>query len=371
MADIVLIGGGVIGLSIAYELVGHGASVRVLDQGQLGQESSWAGAGMIPPGKRDNARTIEERLRAESFSLWSEWSARLLEETGIDNGFFNCGGIELAPTRAVADLAEIANHWRRVGVAVEELSPRDLRQLEPHLHPEVEGGVHLPEYCQVRNPRHVKALVAACIARGVELSPDVQVIGFDRRASAVTAVRTASGSISAKQFVVCSGAWSKAILAQAGMSVQIEPVRGQIVLLNTGVCPIQRLLEVGPRYLVPRNDGRILVGSTEEHVGFDKCNTADAISELIQFASDLVPALKSARFERCWSGLRPMSRTGLPYLGQVPQTDNLFVAAGHFRMGLTLSPITAVLLRQLLLDQPLTIPLDAVATSNEITIQSK
>jgi glycine oxidase len=148
---------------------------------------------------------------------------------------------------------------------------------------------------------------------------------------------------------------------QAGYDTPLEPVRGQIVLLNAQPLPFRHVIQSGPRYLVPRPDGRILIGSTEEHVGFDKRNTAAAVAELIDFAVSLVPSLSEATYERSWAGLRPCTPDGLPYLGQVPETRNLFVATGHFRAGLQLSPATAVLMRQVLLDQPTTISLNGLA----------
>lgn len=351
MPDIVLIGGGVIGLSIACELATRGASVRVLDQGQLGQESSWAGAGMITPGNPTGAKSPDTRLRAESFVLWPDWAARLREESGIDTGFARCGGIELSPERSASEIAAVAAKFQSEGVRAELVGPRELQKLEPHLNPELGDAVHLPDYCQVRNPRLLKALLGACLARGVELSPGSQVVGFERDSQHVTSVRTPTETISAGQFVVCSGAWSQSVLAQVGGSIQVAPVRGQIVLLEALPLPTRRIIEVGSRYIVPRADGRLLIGSTEEHVGFEKRNTAEAIAELIRFGCELIPSLKSARLERCWSGLRPGSPSGLPYLGRVPSTDNLFVAAGHFRAGLMLSPITAVVMTQLLLGE--------------------
>ncbi len=353
MSDVVIIGGGVIGLSAAYELAGQGVAVRVLEQSQFGQEASWAGAGILPPCRLSESVTDEDRLRAESFALWPIWSQRLREETGIDNGFVNCGGVELPVSGSRAECNEIAILWRSRGVTVEEWSGAELQQREPGLNRELERAVALPELCQVRNPRHLKALIAGCARRGVELSPGTPVIGFEQSGTRVVAVQTPHGDVSADQFVVCGGAWSRSLLAQAGVEFSLEPVRGQMVLLNALPLPTRRVIEVGPRYVVPRADGRVLIGSTEERVGFDKSNTAEAIGELIRFGTELVPALKSARLERCWSGLRPHRPSGEPFIGRAVSNgeprENLFVAAGHFRLGLTLSPVTAVRVRQLLL----------------------
>lgn len=361
MTDIVLIGGGVIGLSIAYELATRGASVRILDQSQLGQESSWAGAGMITPANPDHARSPEARLRGETFVRWPDWATRLRDETGIDSGFARCGGVELAPNYSASEAAALVMKLQTEGVRAELLGSRELRELEPHMNPEFSEAIHLPDYCQVRNPRLLKALLAACAARGVELSPGMPVIGFEQQAARITAVRTPTELITAGQFVVCSGAWSQTVLAQAGCQISVEPVHGQIVLLDMLPLPTRRIIEVGSRYIVPRADGHLLIGSTEEWIGFDKRNTAEAVAELIRFGCELIPSLKSARLERCWSGLRPGSPNGLPYLGRVPRTENLFVAAGHFRAGLMLSPITAVLLSQLLLGETPAINIDEFA----------
>lgn len=368
MADILIIGGGVIGLSIAYELAGQGGSVQVLERGAFGQESSWAGAGMIIPADPQRAISHEARLRAESFVRWPTWSRELFEETGIDNGFLSCGGLhvslselQMSSADASSDLAQCAQDLRSDGVVVEELNGERLRRLEPNLNCEISHAIHLPQMCQVRNPRHLKALIAACHARGVVMTSGAAVTGFERQGSRIAAAQTALGAFCADKFVVCGGAWSQSILAAVGWPLEIEPVRGQIVLLENLRKPLQHIVEVGVRYLVPRADGKILVGSTEEWTGFDKGNTAESVAELIRFATDLVPVLKSARVDRFWSGLRPHAKRGSPYMGQVPEIDNLFVAAGHFRSGLMLSPITGLLMRQLLLGQELVMPMPTVS----------
>jgi glycine oxidase len=163
------------------------------------------------------------------------------------------------------------------------------------------------------------------------------------------AVRTATGRMVADQFLVAAGAWTDTLLDQVGWCPGVHPVRGQIALLNTSRPLFRRILLDGARYLVPRPDGRVLVGSTEEDAGFDKRTTAGAIADLLALAGSLVPALAEAHVERCWAGLRPGSPDGLPFLGPVPGIDNLLVAAGHFRAGIQLSPGTGLVMKDLLL----------------------
>ena len=171
------------------------------------------------------------------------------------------------------------------------------------------------------------------------------------------AVRTSNESISGAQFCVTAGAWTQRVLADVGCAISVEPVRGQIILLSAVPLPFRHVVQSRRRYLVPRPDGRVLVGSTEEWVGYEKQNTAGAVADLLRFAASLIPELRAAKFERAWSGLRPGSHDGLPYIGRVPQTENLFVAAGHFRSGLQMSPATGRLMRQLMLGEEPIIPL--------------
>jgi len=351
-SDVVVIGGGVIGLSIAWELAREGVRVRVLEQGLFGQEASWAGAGMLPPGNPEFARTTEARLRGESHLLWPQWTELLKSRTGIDNGFHRCGGVEVVPPASVETLDDKITAWHGEGVRVQSLDRHGLHEKIPCLHPEIHTGYFLPELGQVRNPRHLKALYQACLSEGVDLRAGTPVVDFVREGERVRAVKTLGDEFTAADFIVAGGAWSRSILQRAGHDATFEPVRGQIVLLETQSHRFHHVIEVGSRYLVPRPDGRVLIGSTEERVGFEKRTTAAGVSGLIDFARQLVPSLDNARFERCWAGLRPYAPGGLPRLGRVPGSKNLILAAGHFRAGLQLSPMTAVLIRQLVLGQP-------------------
>jgi glycine oxidase len=351
MKDVIIVGGGVIGLSIAVELAGQGVAVAIVEQGDFGREASWAGAGILPPGNLNAARTSEAQLRGLSHSLWPDWAESLEAESGVETGYTRCGGLELRLGPASGELADEIGMWRNEDVRVEELSPADARELEPQLSPELGSVYHLPDLGQVRNPRLLRALLAVCAERGVRLLAGTPVVGFEKEEGRITALRTPNGLLSAGRYCVAGGAWSRNILDSLGVQVAVEPVRGQIVLLSQLPRLFGRVLQLGPRYIVPRGDGRILIGATEEHVGFVKANTASAVGDLVAFAASLVPALAGARFERAWSGLRPGSADGLPYLGPVSGYQNLFIAAGHFRSGLQMSPGTARLMRQVLLDQ--------------------
>jgi glycine oxidase len=353
--DVLILGGGVIGLSAAYFLAREGVRVAVLDKGDFGQEASWAGAGILPPGNPLQARTPLDQLRAHSAALFPTLSAELRERTGIDNGYLRCGGLELGEEEDET----AAQEWRREGIAFQTLTESALLRLEPNLAARRGLTYHLPDMAQLRNPRHVKALLAACHALGVRLRPGCPVHGFQRQGEKITAVKTAEGLLPASRYLLATGAWSDTLLEPLGWQPGIHPVRGQIVLLNSGAPRFRHVLLQGARYLVPRPDGRVLVGSTEETVGFDKRTTAAAITGLLTLAHTLVPPLGEAHVERCWAGLRPGSPDGLPFLGAVPGCDNLFVAAGHFRAGIQLSPATALVLKELLLGQKLTVPLEA------------
>lgn len=356
MADVIVVGGGVIGLSIAYELAGRRVSVQLLEQGAIGREASWAGAGMLPPGNLEFARTAEARLRGASHALWPEWSQRLRDETGVDNGYVRCGGIHVFAESELPALAEASTTWRAENIALRILTCDELRSQAAFLSDSIVQAVHLPEMGQVRNPRHVKALAAGCSQRGVELLPGHPVVAVNRVQDRVVSVSTPGGEFLAGEFVFASGAWSAPLLRQAGVSLAVEPVRGQMVLLDHNPLPFRWIIERGKRYLVPRPDGKILIGSTEERVGFQKENTAQAIAGLLQFGTDLVPALRSARFEQAWSGLRPFLAGELPYLGRIDGLQNACVAAGHFRAGLQLSLITAVLIRQIIIGEEVLLP---------------
>jgi glycine oxidase len=358
--DVLIVGGGVVGLSLAYELTGWGRQVTVVDAGPLGREASWAGAGILTPGPQTSPPTspqaspaaagAEDWLRGLSDRLLETWSRRLREETGIDDGYRRCGCLYVAFDDLEAEeLERRAHHWRTLGQEVEDVAgPGPLEALEPELSPAVRRAVRLPRGAQLRPPRHVRALAAAVAGRGGRLRPGTPVLGLETRNAKVTAVHVPEGTLSARQVVLAAGPWTGALLRPLDVSLPTRPVKGQMVLLEGPAPVLRHVVWNGLRYVVPRPDGHVLVGSTMEDAGFDRTPDAAGVGELLAFGRRLAPVLGRLGFVRAWAGLRPGSPDGLPSLGRVPGWDNLFVAAGHLRGGFELSAGSARLVAEVM-----------------------
>jgi glycine oxidase len=308
-----------------------------------------------------------DQLRGLACELHPQWAVELKSLTGIGTGYWRCGGLHLARSPGeAASLAAWATLVRDERICIEQLSSPNLDAIEPGLnwkgeapaeplprqHSILSAQYLVPDESQLRNPWHLRALHRACQLAGVQIAPDTEVTDFTIANGELPTVQTKSGPLCAHRYCFTSGAWTGQLLQRLGIHLGILPIRGQIVLFRCDKPPITHIINEGSRYLVPRQDGRLIAGSTEEEVGFDKRTTAEAIADLTQFACDLVPALKNATIENTWAGLRPASFDSLPYLGRLPNIQNAFIASGHFRNGLFLSPATAIVMSQLLRDQP-------------------
>jgi len=353
MTDCVIIGGGVIGLSIARELAGRGARVEVVSRAVGRDTASWAAAGIFPPAPDDADASPGDRLTAWSDALHRTWAQELLVETGIDNGLRRCGGLHVAASDAGLDrLAIAATSWRRRGARCAWLTAADIRSREPALaaaidHGGVRAGFLLPEEMSLRPPRHLEALAASCRGRGITITA-AEVRGIDVRDGKVAGVVTDVGVVRGGAYCLATGAWSGSVAASLGIAIDTRPIRGQIVLLRFPRQILGRVVNFGVDYLVPRDDGRLLVGSTIEDAGFTPTTTPEAVERLLGVAHRLLGRLPDATVEQAWAGLRPGSVDGLPTLGPIPTLRNAFVATGHFRAGLHQSTGTAVLLADLI-----------------------
>lgn len=346
--DVIVIGAGVIGLSIAYELSLRGLSVGILDRSRVGREASWAGAGILPPGAMSPLASLSpsERLRAVSLCRYPDLSARILEESGIDIGFRRTGGLEVARTdRDVEELTARRTRRQRVGIDVEPASTSLLSDREPGLAP-VNAADWLPGVCQVRNPWLLRGLLQSCRRRGVAVFEQASDWRAHRDRDRVLAIEIDGNvRLACGHLVVAAGSWSAQVFESLeGIELPIVPVQGQILVFQTSGSDVRHIIFEGKRYLVPREDGLVLVGSTEDQVAFDKQVTREAMAGLRDFAVELFPTLAVRPVRYAWAGLRPASRLGSPILGRMGQLRNAWLATGHFRQGIQQAPATAELL---------------------------
>jgi glycine oxidase len=355
--DIAIIGGGVVGLSLAYELARNGFYVGLFDRRETGREASWAGAGIIPPASWYMDHPALHGLATLSRSLFPRWSEQLREEGEIDVGWRISGGIYLAANAEDGQrLDQRFSGWVARGVAVERLTCDELGVMEPAISLEVltacrgwePSAFLLPDEAQIRNPRYLKALARACGRRGVALHSNCAVDGFETSGERIVALCCGEHKIVADQYCLTAGAWAGRLSDALGVRASIKPIRGQMALVANPHVHLCRILHLDGRYVVPRDDGLFLVGSTVEDVGFDSSPTRAAIDQLLTFASGLLPGLAANPPVRCWAGLRPAANDGLPYLGRLPGWDNGWIAGGHYRSGLQLSPATAVVMSALI-----------------------
>ncbi|MCY2981564.1 MAG: FAD-dependent oxidoreductase [Planctomycetota bacterium] len=350
--DLMLCGGGVIGLSIAYQCAQHGWKVLVVDSMAMGQAASWAGAGILPAGATIAALDPLEQLRSLSHLLHRDWSKQLLVETGIDNEYRQCGGVYLARTAAErATLSANRMWWDEHGIRYESWSNDQLVARIASMESIARSTPNLqswfcPDDCRLRNPSHLQALIQACEKRGVTLIEQARIDGFETSQNRIISAKSGSQEFRADRYCITSGAWASQLLGPLGIETGILPVRGQMVLYQLDKPAFTTVINDGHRYLVPRDDGHVLAGSCEEEVGFDATTTDSMIADLQSWAEALCPALTSANIKRTWAGLRPGSFDTYPYLGTLHPMENGFIASGHFRHGLHWSTATALLMYQ-------------------------
>jgi glycine oxidase len=354
--DVVVVGAGAIGAACAWELAGAGLRVVLIDRAEPGTEASGASAGMLSAFTPARAGAIG-RLYRLSRDLYRPLAERLRAESGVDIEHEQGGHLELSMTegeaRGARQLAADPAH-RDEGLAF--LDAEELRRLEPGVTPEARGALHLPRNEWVNNGRLVTALVQAGARRGVTCVFGDPVEELLCASGRVRGVRTRDhGSREAAAVVLAAGAWSSAIRG-APAALRVRPVKGQMIALGS-VPPILRHVVVREEiYLVPRASGECLVGATVEDGPHDKHVTAEGLRWLTSEALATVPALAGAPITRAWAGLRPASPDGFPVIGPWPGLAGLVVATAHFRSGILLTPVTARMVRDWIVDGRCALP---------------
>lgn len=346
MYRIVIVGGGVIGLLTARELRLSGAEVTVVERQQPVRESSWAGGGIVSPLFPWRYLDSITHLASWSQKHYPEICQALLENTRIDPQYTVSGIITVTP-----EDADYALSWaKQFGHRMEALNDKRYKELEP-AGTELGGpAVFMPDVAQVRNPRITQALLAEVKRLGVEVISDSPVTGLQIENGQCKGVITDKHTYQGDTVVVAAGAWTGDLLKDL-TPPDVQPVRGQMILFDTPVGTIKRMVLEANRYVIPRQDGLVLFGSTIEHVGYEKETTQEAYDELYQIATERFPVLKQYPVVKHWAGLRPSSPAGVPYIGPHPDVENLFVNAGHFRNGVVLGPASGRLMSDLVLDK--------------------
>jgi glycine oxidase len=344
-ADVVIAGGGVIGLSIARELALRGVrDVTVIERGEFGKEASWAAGGILAPQvEADRPDDFFELARA-SRDLYPAFARALQDKTGIDVELDQSGTLYLGFTEDDEHEMRRRFDWQtRAGLRVEWLSREDARRLEPNISPNVRCALRFPNDWQVENRRLTAALVRANQKLGVQLIANCETRSVRIEGGRVTGIEIPKTLIDTATVVIAAGAWTSniSISTMNSSAVQIEPVRGQMLCFQTEPALTRHVIYSSRGYLVPRRDGRLLAGSTSERVGFDKRVTDEGAVSIKSMAFEIAPALESDAIADSWAGFRPHAPDDLPVLGPAQDVDGLFYATGHYRNGILLAPITA------------------------------
>jgi glycine oxidase len=341
--DFLIVGGGVIGLSTALELARDGAKVHIVERGLVGHESSWAGGGILSPLLPWDYTEQVTRLTRWGSDLYPGW-IDLLAASGIDPEYRRSGMLVLPEFDEAAALDWCRGHQTEAELVTPSSLVPDIG---------VDGrALWLPEVAQVRNPRLLKAARRSAEALGVGITENAEVTGLKVTGDRLEGVETTKGMLAGGACIITGGAWSKQILGEYALKLDIRPVRGQMLLFRTPPGMLRPILLQDGIYLIPRDDGLILVGSTMEEAGFDKTVTRETRVSLRDRAVAILPAMARAEFVHHWAGLRPGSPENIPTIARHPRIENLYVNSGHFRYGVTMAPASAHLLVNLIFGRP-------------------
>ncbi|KAB0483438.1 glycine oxidase [Pseudomonas reinekei] len=344
--QVVIVGGGVIGLLTAFNLASEVQSVVLLDRSNVGQESSWAGGGIVSPLYPWRYNPAVTALAHWSQDFYPQLGERLFAATGIDPEV-HVTGLYWLDLDDEADALAWAARENRPLRSVDISAAHDA---VPVLGGGFSQAIYMADVANVRNPRLVKSLKAALQALpNVTIHEQCEVSGFIREDEKIVGVQTSTGAIKGDQVVLTAGAWSGDLLKSLDLTLPVEPVKGQMILYKCATDFLPSMVLAKGRYAIPRRDGHILIGSTLEFEGYDKTPTESALESLKASAVELIPALADAEVVGHWAGLRPGSPEGIPFIGRAPGFDGLWLNCGHFRNGLVLAPASCQLFADVML----------------------
>jgi len=334
MTDVLVIGGGIIGLATAIALSQKGANVTVVERDQCGRGATWAAAGMLAP----EAEQLEGNLLdfgIRSRDMYPQWIASLMQLSGQDCGYWCCGMI--APVLEASDHQAISEHPKYINLA-------ESHKRQSGLGEAVLGALWLPSDGQVNNRKLLQALLTAARSLSIKILEGLTVYQIVRDQNRVTHLDTSAGKLQSERYVLATGAWTRSLLP-----LPIKPIKGQMLSVFDRDRKLQRVIYAPSCYIVPRQDGTIVIGATVEDNGFSQGNTASGIAQLLNSAITVYPAIADMQITETWWGFRPHAPNEVPLLG-ASDYENLILATGHYRNGILFAPITAKLITDFMVD---------------------
>lgn len=352
--SVIILGGGIIGLSCAYEAAKRNYKVTLIEPGSLGGQASGAAAGMLAP----YSEQLEQpdaffQLCRRSLLMYERWTQEIEELSNCSAGLRNCGSLYVC--KHEADIQPLLtrllwqNEWQ---AGMEQLKREELLQLEPQLSKDIVAGLYNPAESHVDAPQLVRALIVCCKLMQVRLIEQAGAIEAVEQTDAGIRVKYAAEikSICADRLIVCSGAWTSMYENSFNLTIPIHPIRGQICSYKNSAVTPAHLIFSAHAYWVMKSDGRLICGASEDVAGFNTETTEQGIGRLIRASENWLPALRGQQLYSCWAGLRPATKDGWPLIGPIDRTGRIIIASGHYRNGILLSPVTALITTDLLDD---------------------
>lgn len=347
---VAIVGGGVIGCALAHYLAKGGAAVTLLERRGIGEEASWATAGIVTAPLLPTTPIARARLEVRSAERYPALIEELRAATGMGVEYNPTGELLVALGEEEAETLHEAVPWgRNLGLPVEWLDGDQARRREPALGPRVVGALWCPVVASLRGHRLTQALARAAAARGATIRDHTPVDGLIVAGGRVAGVRAGGEEVRADAVVLAAGAWSAALGRAVGVTLPVEPVPGQMLALADAAPPLRQIVAGAGGYLLPRADGTIAVAATVDAPSFDRRVTPQGLAWLANLARTLAPDLAGARVVEHWAGLRPASPDNAPMIGRAPGLADLWVATGHHRNGILWAPLTGELLADAIL----------------------
>ena len=348
-AEVIVVGGGIIGCAVAHEIARRGGRVRLIEARAVGGGATHASAGILAPYIEGHDRGPLFHLALRSLAIYDDFVRDATVDAGADVDYSRCGSLEIAATPAHADeLRAIAGADAAAGL--EWLTPEDACELEPALPPAIDGALRSPMHGYVSVPALTEALVWAALRHGAELETARRIRAIDPDGGRLRVVADDGASWTADTVIVAAGSWTTQLERAEPAARAVRPVRGQLLRLAWTGKPLSHVIWGRDCYVVPWKDGTVLVGATVEEVGFDERTTAAGVRDLLDAVCELLPEAWGATFIEARAGLRPATPDGLPIIGRSHDVPGLVYATGHFRNGVLLAPLTALLVADLVLE---------------------